>query len=91
MFSLQKKFRTLVPEIIRVIHKLIETDESRALESLEVFDDLFEYEIPIVQPFISSIFELLFGIMDNQALDEALRARAATYLSWIVKVESFFL
>ncbi|CAD5123865.1 DgyrCDS12172 [Dimorphilus gyrociliatus] len=81
----QKKFRALIPEIIRVINKLIETDETMALESLEVFDDLFEYEVPIIQPFIGSIFELLFGIMNNQSLDESLRARAATYLSWIVK------
>jgi len=58
----------------------VANDEDKACQVFDIFEELFETEIPIVGPYIESIFELSLSIGANEGVPESLRVMAISWL-----------
>lgn len=78
-------FQPLVGLVIKFIPRLIDYDETKANEAMEVFDELFESEVAIVVPHIKPISELCLSIAKEDQLEDAIRIKAITFLGRLTR------
>lgn len=77
----------LMAHVIAALPPLVRADQDRAARALELFDDLFESEVPIVAPHLAPIVELCMNIAAQNDLDDSLRVPAITLLGRLVRLK----
>ncbi len=80
-------FQPLLGPIIELVGKLVGSNEERAAEAMEVFDELFESEVAIVVPHIRPIVDLSLKIAANDSLQDELRVKAISLLGRLTKLK----
>ncbi|XP_028409936.1 importin-4-like [Dendronephthya gigantea] len=80
--------RPLIPKIIVIIKNLVQTDEDKACECMDVFDELVDSEVGIVIPHVKSLVEFCLYIAMNTELGDSSRVKALHFISWIIRVKS---
>jgi len=80
-------FQPLVGPVVELVTKLVTTDEGKAAEAMEIFDELFESEVTIVGPHIRSIVDLTLKIAASTPLDDGLRVKAIALLGKLTKLK----
>jgi hypothetical protein len=80
-------FQPLVAPVVQLVAKLVQTDETKAAEAMEIFDELFESEVTIVVPHIRAIVDLALNVAASTALDNALRVKAIALLGRLTRLK----
>ncbi|XP_037526923.1 importin-4 [Rhipicephalus sanguineus] len=80
-------FQVLIPCVMEVIRRLASTDEDKAVEALELFDELIDSEIAILLPHIRPLIKLCLEIAGDVRKGDVLRVRAMSVLSWMINVK----
>lgn len=80
-------FQVLIPQVMEVIRRLASSSEDKAVEALELFDELIDSEIAILLPHIRPLIKLCLEIAGDTRKGEVLRVRAMSVLSWMINVK----
>ncbi|KAK2193044.1 hypothetical protein NP493_18g10006 [Ridgeia piscesae] len=80
-------FQGLIPQILRVISWLVEVDGEKAVEALEIFDELVESDISVIVPHLKTILEFCLNIGATQGLGNGVRIKALSFVSWLVRLK----
>uniref|UniRef100_A0A8C8RXG2 Importin 4 n=1 Tax=Pelusios castaneus TaxID=367368 RepID=A0A8C8RXG2_9SAUR len=78
--------RSLVPKVISAVRQLIPVNEAHASEAMEVFDELMESEVSVIVQHLSDVVGFCLEVASNQALGDALRVKALSTLSFLIKL-----
>ncbi|XP_059088623.1 importin-4-like [Tigriopus californicus] len=70
----------LITHVVAALPALVRADQDRAARALELFDALFECEVPIVAPHLPLIVELCLNLAAQSDLEDSLRVSAITLL-----------
>lgn len=81
------QFQLLLPAAIGLIAKLVTENQERAVEAMEIFDELFECEVALVVPHIKPIVDLCLHVAETKSLENSLRARAITFIGRLVRLK----
>uniref|UniRef100_H2ZPS2 Importin N-terminal domain-containing protein n=1 Tax=Ciona savignyi TaxID=51511 RepID=H2ZPS2_CIOSA len=79
--------RPLVPKCVQVVKLLLEHDESRAAEVIEIFESLIETEVMFIAPFVKDLVLFSLMIANNSDLEDDTRVRSLVLLQWIIKLK----
>uniref|UniRef100_A0A2L2Y6J1 Importin-4 n=1 Tax=Parasteatoda tepidariorum TaxID=114398 RepID=A0A2L2Y6J1_PARTP len=80
-------FQALIPNIINIIKALAPIDQAKACESLEIFDELLESEVAVLQPHLKGLVELCLMIASTDKFDADLRIKAVHIISYLIKLK----
>nr|CAB3256605.1 importin-4-like [Phallusia mammillata] len=79
--------RPLVPKSVQVVKLLLEVDESRAAELIEIFESLIETEVAFIAPYVKDLVLFSLQIAQNTDLEDETRVRALSLLQWVIKIK----
>nr|XP_039255508.1 importin-4-like isoform X1 [Styela clava] len=79
--------RPLVLKCVNVIQRLLETDEDKASELMEIFETLIETEVSFISPYVKDLVLFSLQIASNSELEDTTRVRALSLLRWIIKLK----
>ncbi|XP_060111390.1 importin-4 [Heteronotia binoei] len=79
---------SLVPKAMAAIRELIRVDEDRAIEAMEVFDELMETEVSILMQHFPEVVRFLLEVASDPALGDSVRVKALSCLTCLIKVKS---
>jgi hypothetical protein len=65
---------------------LLLKDEDKAGEAMDIFDELFESEVPLVAPYVEQVLELCLTVAADENLGDSVRAKAIAGLGRVTKV-----
>lgn len=82
-----KSFQPFVPDVIASLTRLASTDQEKATEAMEIFDELFESEVAIVVPHIQPILDLCLKMSADTNLENPLRVKAVSFLGRLTKMK----
>ena len=80
-------YQPIIANVINYIKDVIIVDEEKANESMEIFDELFETEVPIVVPHTKPIVELCLMIAPNEQLEESIRNKAISFMGRLMRLK----
>lgn len=80
-------FQVLIPYVMEVIRRLASSSEDKAVEALELFDELIDSEIAILLPHIRPLIKLCLEVAGDSRKGDVLRVRAMSVLSWMINVK----
>nr|CAD7462078.1 unnamed protein product [Timema tahoe] len=72
--ALANLFTQLMPRVMDAVRALVQTDEDKAVEVMELFDDLVESVISVVVPHIKPLVEMCLMFAANKDLGDPIRA-----------------
>jgi len=79
-----KPFASLLPASIKAVHTLLSADEDKACQSLELFENLLECEVPVIVPHLTDLTELCLEVAQSTGLEDATRVKFMTFLNWLI-------
>ena len=77
----------LIPKVAAVVKNLIVTDEGRAVQLMEIWEELLETEVSMLAPHLKSIADLCLEITAKKELDDALRVKALHFLATLARLK----
>lgn len=77
-------FRQMIPKAMIATKRLIITDEDKACEAMDLFDELIEIEVGVITPYLQPLIEFCLEIGSNVSLGDGIRVRALSTISWLV-------
>ncbi|XP_042142842.1 importin-4 [Ixodes scapularis] len=80
-------FNALIPLAMEFIKRLIEVDQDKAMDAMELFDELLDSEVAILLPHIKPLIKLCLDVASDTKRDSALRVRCLCLISWMVNVK----
>ena len=80
-------FQQLVPLVLSKIEALAAADQDKALNAIDIFDELIECEIGIVVPHIKPMMELCIRLTQAPQLDDGLRVKAITFMGRLTRLK----
>ncbi|XP_067002902.2 importin-4 [Anabrus simplex] len=78
-------YHQLMPRVMQSVKALTLTDEAKACEVMELFDDLVESAVVVIVPHIKPLVEMCLEFGSNKSLGESLRVKALTFIGWITR------
>ncbi|XP_074644690.1 importin-4-like [Tubulanus polymorphus] len=81
------KYQVLIPKVLQVIAHLLHTDEDKACEALELFDELIECDVSIVGPHVKTIVEFCIQISVNAQYGDNIRVKAMSFMCWLTRLK----
>ncbi|XP_032225458.1 importin-4 [Nematostella vectensis] len=79
--------RPLIPKVVNVINALLFTDEDRACEAMEIFDELIESEVSIVTPHLIPLVEFSLKLAMNNTYSDNTRIKALHFICWLARIK----
>jgi len=77
----------LLPHIVNVIKSLLSSDEDRAIEALDIVDELIESEVSVIAPHIQHIVMFCLEITSNTQLLDPLRVKALNTIGYLIRLK----
>jgi len=77
----------LIPTVLAKLQALVKSNEERATEALDIFDELIECEVGVVIPHVKPMVELCIALAAEQALDDPIRIKAVTFLGRLTRLK----
>ncbi|KAK2723477.1 importin-4-like isoform X2 [Artemia franciscana] len=81
------KIQPLLVTVLSLNKLLVETDEARAIEVMELWEILLESELSLIAPHIKTLSEMCLGIINNKELEESLRSKAIHFISCLAETK----
>ncbi|XP_077480312.1 importin-4 isoform X2 [Stigmatopora argus] len=83
-----KQMQSIIPSLIVALKHLIKADESRASESMEVFNELMDSEVSIILPHIENMVHFFLEVGSDTTLSGSLRVKALSCIAFLIKLKS---
>lgn len=74
--------KPLIPKALEIVKVLLQEDEDKACEALELFDELVEIEVGIVIPYVKALVELCLQIVQCNDYGDPIRVKSLYLLCW---------
>jgi hypothetical protein len=74
-----------MPRLMQSIRALIVTDEERAVEAMEIFDNLVESVIAVIVPYIKPLVAMCLELASNKTLGDSIRVKALSFIVWLTR------
>ncbi|KAJ4431592.1 hypothetical protein ANN_20191, partial [Periplaneta americana] len=85
--ELANVYHQLMPRVMQAVRALSVTDEERAVEAMELFDDLVESAIAVIVPHIKPLVEMCLEFASNKTLGDSIRVKALSFIGWITRTK----
>jgi hypothetical protein len=72
---------------METIRALIVTDEDRAVEVMELFDDLVELAIAVIVPHIKQLVKMCLEFASNKVLGDGIRVKSLSFIGWLTRTK----
>lgn len=82
------QMRSIIPNLIEALKHLIEADQEKASEAMEVFNELMESEVSIIVPHISAMVHFCLEVGCDTNLSDSLRVKGLFCISFLIKLKS---
>ncbi|XP_034562205.1 importin-4 isoform X2 [Notolabrus celidotus] len=82
------QMRAIIPGLINALKHLIQADEEKASEAMEVFNELMESEVSIIVPHISDVVHFCLEVGTDTNLSDSLRVKALSCIIFLIKLKS---
>ncbi|XP_051738311.1 importin-4 [Ctenopharyngodon idella] len=80
--------RSLIPKLLVALKHLIQADQEKASEAMEVFDELMESEVSIIVPHIAEIVQFCLEISADVSLSDSLRVKALSCIAVLIRLKN---
>ncbi|KAG7526937.1 importin-4 isoform X1 [Solea senegalensis] len=80
--------RSIIPSLIVALKHLIKSDQDKASEAMEVFNELMESEVSIIVPHIADIVRFFLEVGGDTTLSDSLRVKALSCITFLIKLKS---
>lgn len=80
-------YHQLMPRVMQIVRALCVTDEDKAIEAMELFDDLVESAVAVIVPHIKPLVEMCLEFSSNKNLGEGVRVKALSFISWLTRTK----
>ncbi|XP_074713929.1 importin-4, partial [Strix uralensis] len=77
--------RSLLPDILTALRKLLDTDEERAAEALEVLDEFLEADPGAVTPHLRPLLDLCLQVGGDESRGDPVRVRALATVTFLAQ------
>lgn len=84
---MRNAFNETIPRVIEIIRYLATTDEEKASECMELFDEISEYAVPLLVPHIQGVIYLCLELAMNKNLGDTIRNKSLTLIGWITRIK----
>lgn len=84
------QMRSIIPGLITALKPLIAANQDQASEAMEVFNELLESEVSIISPHVSAIVSFCLEVGTNTSLNDSLRVKALSCISFLIRLKSKF-
>jgi hypothetical protein len=74
-----------MPRLMQSIRALLVTDEERAVEAMEIFDNLVEGVVVVIAPHIKPLVEMCLEFASNKTLGDGIRVKALSFIGWLTR------
>ncbi|KAJ9579600.1 hypothetical protein L9F63_004785, partial [Diploptera punctata] len=80
-------YHQLMPRVMQIVRALCVTDEEKAIEAMELFEDLVETAVTVIVPHIKPLVEMCLEFASNKNLGEGIRVKALSFISWLTRTK----
>ncbi|XP_075346845.1 importin-4 [Mycteria americana] len=77
--------RSLLPDILRALKELLDADEERGAEALEVLDEFLEADPAAVTPHLRPLLDLCLQVGGDESRGDAVRVRALATVTFLAQ------
>lgn len=77
----------LIPKVLAVVKKLVTTDGSKAVNLMEIWEELLETEVSLLAPHLKSVAELCLEIASKKELDDSIRIKALNFIATLARLK----
>ncbi|GAB0207159.1 importin-4 [Grus japonensis] len=77
--------RSLLPDILTALKKLLDADEERGTEALEVLDEFLEADPATVTPHLRPLLDLCLQVAGDECWGDAVRVRALATVTFLAQ------
>lgn len=76
-----------MPRLMQTVRALVVTDEERAVEVMELFDDLVESATVVIVPSIKPLVDMCLEFASNKTLGDGIRVKALSIIGWLTRTK----
>jgi hypothetical protein len=87
IFQLVTVYHQLMPRLIQTVRALVVTDEERAVEAMELFDDLVESVPVVIVPSVKPLVDMCLEFASNKTLGDSIRIKALNFIGWLTRTK----
>lgn len=87
IFQLVTVYHQLMPRLMQTVRALVATDEERAVEAMELFDDLVESVPVVIVPSIKPLVDMCLEFASNKSLGDSIRIKALNFIGWLTRTK----
>jgi hypothetical protein len=80
-------YHQLTPRLMQTVRALVVTDEERAVEAMELFDDLVESAPVVIVPSIKPLVDMCLEFASNKTLGDGIRVKALSFIGWLTRTK----
>ncbi|KAB7499986.1 Importin-4 [Armadillidium nasatum] len=80
-------YQKLLPGSVEVVKSLIQFDEEKAAQAMDLFDVLAECEVALLVPQLQAVIQLCIEVSGKKDLGNPLRTKALTFLGYITRLK----
>lgn len=77
----------LIPKVAAVMKKLVGANGDRAVQLMEIWEELLETEVSMLAPHLKGVADLCLEVAAAKELDDALRVKALHFLSTLARLK----
>ena len=70
---------------MNVIKTLVTQDEDKAIDAIDIIDELIESEMSIITPHLQPLVMFCLEITNNKELSDPLRMKALNTIGWLIR------
>lgn len=85
--SLVTTYHHLMPRLMQTVRALVVTDEERAAEAMELFDDLVESAPFLIVTIIKPLVDMCLEFASNKSLGDNIRIKALNFIGWLTRTK----
>lgn len=83
---MQNAYNKTIPQIIQIVKYLATTDEQKACDCLELFDEISGCADSLLIPHVQAIIHMCLELASNKNLGDEIRSKAINLVGWITRV-----
>ncbi|XP_029003139.1 importin-4 isoform X2 [Betta splendens] len=81
------QIRSIIPNLIVALKRLIIANQDQASEAMEVFNELMESEVSIIVPHVADIVRFFLEVGSDSTLSDSLRVKALSCIAFLIKLK----
>lgn len=83
----QTMVQPLIPKVLVVVKNLIVSDGAKAVNLMEIWEELLETEVSLLAPHLKAVAELCLEIASKKDLDDSIRIKALNFIATLARLK----